>query len=296
MNMSAKLNVDVNVNGGMDLEAFGGKVVLSDDDIHERIIDAVIDQRLLPGTKLVEDKLGHAFGVSHTRIRQVLIRLAHEQVVTLEPNKGATVAQPSVDDAREVFEARALIEGVLVQRFIERATPEDFDELVECIEAEEEARREGDQAAALRLSGRFHLLIAEVAAHETYARMLKKLISRTSLILMSYAPTERARPVMGNAPVRWVDACMCDAHRGVLTALRSARGMSTGWGQPVDERPVAQRIEDAAARMREHLNDIESGLCFNLPSPVEQDMHELFPGALDTTRRVMRGALRAAQA
>jgi len=46
MNMSAKLNVDVNVNGGMDLEAFGGKVVLSDDDIHERIIDAVIDQRL----------------------------------------------------------------------------------------------------------------------------------------------------------------------------------------------------------------------------------------------------------
>jgi DNA-binding GntR family transcriptional regulator len=278
----------------MDLEHFGGKVVLSDDDIHERIVDAVIDQRLLPGTKLVEDKLGQAFGVSRTRIRQVLIRLAHEQVVTLEPNKGATVAQPSVEDAREVFEARALIEGVLVQRFIERATQEDFDTLVECIEAEEEARREGDQAGALRLSGRFHLLIAEVAAHQTYARMLKKLISRTSLILMSYAPTERVRPIMGNAPARWVDACLCDAHRGVLTALRSARGMSTAWGQPVDERPVSLRIEKAAASMRDHLNDIESGLCFNLPTQVEQDMRELFPSHADASRREVRGMARAA--
>jgi hypothetical protein len=168
--------------------------------------------------------------------------------------------------------------------------------LVECIEAEEEARREGDQAAALRLSGRFHLLIAEVAAHKTYALMLKKLISRTSLILMSYAPAERVRPVMGNAPARWVDACLCDAHRGVLTALRSARGMGTAWGQAVDERPVAQRIEEAAAQMREHLNDIESSLCFNLPSPVEQDMRELFPASLDATRRVVRGTPRSAHA
>ncbi len=273
----------------MDLDNFDGKVVLSDDDIHERIIDAVIDQRLLPGTKLVEDKLGQVFGVSRTRIRQVLIRLAHEQVVTVELNKGATVAQPTVEDAREVFEARTLIEGVLVQRFIERAAPADYESLVDCIEAEEEARREGDQAGALRLSGRFHLLIAEVAAHQTYARMLKKLISRTSLILMSYAPTERVRPVMGLAPVRWVDACLCDAHRGVLTALRSAAGLPLSWGQLRDDRPTAQRIETAAARMREHLVEIESGLCFNLPEPAQVDMREVFPlGSLRLGGGVMR--------
>ena len=69
---------------------------LSDEDIHQRMIEAIVDQRLLPGTKLVEDKLGQAFGVSRTRIRQVLIRLAQEQVVTILPNKGASVAQPSV--------------------------------------------------------------------------------------------------------------------------------------------------------------------------------------------------------
>lgn len=241
---------------------------LSDDEIYERIIDAVIDQRLLPGTRLGEDKLGQVFGVSRTRIRQVLIRLAHEQVVTLEANKGATVAQPSVADAREVFEARALIEAVLLQRFMERATPADMQALADCIEAEEEARREADQADALRLSGRFHLLIAEVAQHQTFARMLKKLISRTSLILMSYAPTERSRQPAGasQTPARWVDACRCDAHRGVLTALRAR--------EPV---ALQARIDHAAELMRLHLGDIEAGLCFNQPTDaLSDDMAELF--------------------
>jgi DNA-binding GntR family transcriptional regulator len=228
---------------------------LSDDDIHERIIDAVIDQRLLPGTKLVEDKLGQAFGVSRTRIRQVLVRLAHEEVVTMAPNKGATVAHPTVADAREVFEARSLIEGVLVQRFVERATPDDVQRLADCIDAEEEARRRGDLAAALRLSGRFHLLIAEVAQHRTFHRLLKKLISRTSLILMSYAPAERVRPSLGDAPLRWVNACRCDAHRQVLAALRGA--------QLADPDSVQAAVTD----MREHLGAIEAGLCFNLPAP-----------------------------
>ncbi len=248
---------------------------LSDDEIYERIIDAVIDQRLLPGTRLGEDKLGQVFGVSRTRIRQVLIRLAHEQVVTLEANKGATVAQPSVADAREVFEARALIEAVLLQRFMERATPQDMQALADCIEAEEEARREADQADALRLSGRFHLLIAEVAQHQTFARMLKKLISRTSLILMSYAPTERTRLPASQTPARWVDACRCDAHRSVLTALRAR-----------EPAPLQARIDNAAELMRLHLCDIEAGLCFNQPETLSDDMAELF--GLDRAARLAR--------
>ena len=242
---------------------------LSDDDIHQRVIEAIIDQRLLPGTKLVEDKLGQAFGVSRTRVRQVLVRLAQEQVVTVEPHKGATVAQPSVEDAREVFEARAVVEAVLVRRFIERAQPADFEALNDCIEAEEEARREGDQAAALRLSGRFHLMIAEVAGHQTFARMLAMLISRTSLILMSYAPLERSiagRSLAAQAPARWVDSCRCNAHRGVLAALRQAR----------DGASLTSLMADAEHRMREHLADIEAGLCFNLPEPTTADMTELF--------------------
>ena len=264
----------------MDDPTRDGGTPPSDDEIHQRFIEAIIDQRLLPGTKLVEDKLGQAFGVSRTRVRQVLIRLAQEQVVTLEPNKGATVAQPSIEDAREVFEARALVEAVLVGRFVERATPADLRALEACIEAEEEARREGDQAAALRLSGRFHLMIAEVAGHQTFARMLAMLISRTSLILMSYAPLARSeRQAFAAVPARWVDACRCNAHRGVLTALRAARRPGAGLSD------VATWLGESQQRMREHLADMEAGLCFNLPESASADMVDLFSAPGPGTRR-----------
>lgn len=241
-----------------------GLTMLSDDDIHERLIEAVIDQRLLPGTRLAEDKLGQVFGVPRTRIHQILIRLAREQVVTLDPRQGATVAQPTMEDAREVFEARALIEAVLVKRFMERATPGDLAALTECIEAEEEARREADQADALRLSVRFHLLIAGGAQHQTFTRMLKKLMSRTSLILMSYAPAERASAWTNPTSVRWVEACRCDGHRGLLAALRAREPLR-----------LEDRITHAAELMRAHLAQIEEGLCFNQPEMSCRDVADL---------------------
>jgi DNA-binding GntR family transcriptional regulator len=61
---------------------------LSDQAIYERMVSAILDHQLPPGTKLVEDRLAAAFGVSRTRIRPVLVRLANEKVVTLTPNRG----------------------------------------------------------------------------------------------------------------------------------------------------------------------------------------------------------------
>ena len=117
---------------------------LTDADMYERVISAILDHRLPPGTKLVEDKLASAFGVSRTRIRPVLVRLANEQVVTLTPNRGATIAQPTEQEAREVFQVRRLIEPSLVELFIARATDDDMQRLKTCINDEEAARKAGD--------------------------------------------------------------------------------------------------------------------------------------------------------
>ena len=76
------------------------------DTIHARIYDAIVEQRLPPGTKLGEETLCEIFGVSRTMIRRVLQRLASEHVVEARPHRGAFVARPSVEEAREVFEAR----------------------------------------------------------------------------------------------------------------------------------------------------------------------------------------------
>ena len=86
-------------------------VALTENEIYERMVATILDHRLPPGTKLIEEKLASAFGVSRTRVRPVLVRLANEQVVTLTPNRGAMVAQPTEAEAREVFEVRRLIKS-----------------------------------------------------------------------------------------------------------------------------------------------------------------------------------------
>ncbi|EPN68539.1 GntR family transcriptional regulator, partial [Pseudomonas syringae pv. actinidiae ICMP 19101] len=83
-----------------------GRSVTQDDIVYEHIFDAILEQRLAPGTKLSEEALGEIFGVSRTIIRRALSRLGHEGVVLLRPNRGAVVASPSVEEARQVFFAR----------------------------------------------------------------------------------------------------------------------------------------------------------------------------------------------
>ena len=83
-----------------------------DDVVYEHIFDAILEQRLAPGTKLSEEALGEIFGVSRTIIRRALLRLSHEQVVSIRPNRGAVVAAPSVEEARQIFAARRPQPGV----------------------------------------------------------------------------------------------------------------------------------------------------------------------------------------
>src|SRR5215208_6073563 len=88
-------------------EAIGkhGAVERSVDVIFQRILGAILEHRLPPGTKLGEEKLAAVFGVSRTQVRQALARLTHDRIVTLIANRGAFVSSPTVDEAREVFEA-----------------------------------------------------------------------------------------------------------------------------------------------------------------------------------------------
>jgi len=228
--------------------------VLTENDIYERVVAPILDHRLPPGTKLTEEKLASAFGVSRTRIRPVLVRLANEQVVTLTPNRGATVTQPTEKEAREVFEVRRMIESTLVECFIQRATEEDVSMLARCISDEESARAAGDTRRAVRMSGEFHLHIARIADHQTLGRILRELVSRTSLILMAYGEPEGS--ARGDA-----SACSCRDHRALLGAIRL-------------------RDPRAATRlMQEHLTHIESQLNFTVPEEGSPDLLTLFGSA-----------------
>ncbi|MDY0743809.1 GntR family transcriptional regulator [Paucibacter sp. R3-3] len=220
-----------------------------EDEIYERMVDTIRNHRLPPGTKLVEDRLATAFGVSRTRIRPVLVRLANERIVTMALNRGASVAQPDEAEAREVFEVRRLIEPTLLARFVERARPADIAQLARCIADEEAARAAGDLRRAVRCSGDFHLLIAAASGQQTLDRILRELVSRTSLVLMAFASRPQA------------EGCGCTAHRALLAAIRL-------------------RDAEAAGRlMLEHLAQLEAQLQFTPEEPAAPDLLALFAGA-----------------
>src|SRR5689334_10284023 len=120
------------------------------DTIYARVLEAIMEHRIAPGRKLVEDKLAEVFGVSRTIIRQTLARLAHESIVTLVPNRGAFVTSPTVEEAKEVFELRRLVEPTLARRLAANGTAEQFAALRATIAREAAARDANDRHAVIR--------------------------------------------------------------------------------------------------------------------------------------------------
>ena len=217
------------------------------DEIYEKIYAAILEHRLLPGTKLVEERLAEIFSVSRARVREVLARLAHEQIVELIPQRGAYVAKPSIEQAMDIFEARRLIEPAVLRRLIETLTPERVARLRQHQALEQDARRRDDKRAVVRLSGEFHTLLAEQAGNSALARQMRELSTLTCLIIVLYdAPT--------------ASTCLADDHSEIIEA-------------------VAHRdVEKAQALMLEHLEHIESNLTLE-PTSDEVDLAAIFKQA-----------------
>jgi len=213
-------------------------------DVHERIWSAIMDHSLPPETRLVETELCEIFGLGRTRLRQVLQKLAHERVVTLMRNRGAMVSKPSVREAREVFAARRVIEANIVETFIKTATRKDIKHVQDHLAREEEAWRDNDRRAILKLSGEFHLLLAESTNNSILLEFLRDLISRSSLIIAVYqAP--------GASP------CPPDAHRELTATL--------------------ERRERAAIKlMIQHLDHLFSDLMLEERNETRVDLRSVF--------------------
>jgi DNA-binding GntR family transcriptional regulator len=173
---------------------------------------AIHEHRLSPGTKLGEDDLGEIYGVSRTVVRAALQRLAHDRLVELKRNRGAFVAQPSIREAHEVFEARSLVEPRTARSAAERTTPEDIEALQRHIDAEHDATRAGDAGRALYQSGLFHLEIARIANQATIEAFINQLIARSSLIIALYWQRRNA-------------LCESHAHHELLKAMADHDGV-----------------------------------------------------------------------
>lgn len=177
-------------------------------EIYNRLWMSIAERKLRPGTRLKEEQLAEIFSASRARVRHALTALERDGLVTLVPHRGAFVAQPSIDEARDIFFARRIIEAPLAARLCEIATPAVLDRLQAHVDQERQARQQGDTRAAIRLSGGFHLLIGEVAGSPYLGEVLRDLVSRTSLIVAMYQSRSQAD-------------CGPDEHAEIVAAIRT---------------------------------------------------------------------------
>ena len=175
--------------------------------IVDRITKAVLEQRLPLGAKLAEEKLCSIFGVSRTKVRQALNRLAQNKLVTLRPRRGAFVTQPSPREAQQVFDTRRVVEREIVGRFAASASEQHFAQLAAHIATEQRAINAGNVPLRNRLLGIFHVKIAEFAGNDVLAQILTQLVSRSSLVTLLFQSNRSA-------------LCSSDEHAEVLAALR----------------------------------------------------------------------------
>lgn len=219
--------------------------VATPEETYERIFSAIVEHRLAPGAQLVEEKLAAALGASRARIRQVLARLAHEGIVTLLPNRGAFVAEPTIEQTRDLFELRRLIEPPMVQQVAKAADRAALTRLRAHLSAEVIARRADDRRALVRLSGEFHLLLAELHGNALLLKTLRELESITSIAIHLY-----------DAPA--MPACRGDDHADIVAAIEARDGAK------------------AARLMLHHLTEVEACLRLEMRPAVPLDLHEVF--------------------
>ena len=160
--------------------------------IAEAITTAIIERRLMPGTKLTEQKIADIFKVSRTIVRQALNQLSRDHLVTLEPARGAFVSMPSVQEARQVFEVRAMVETAMVRQLCAAITDVQIAQLRQHLQAEQDAVNRTDVSGRTRLLADFHVLLARMLGNEVLAQWLADLLSRSSLISLMYQSSHSA--------------------------------------------------------------------------------------------------------
>ena len=197
---------------------------------------AIVEHRLQPGAKLAEQKLADHFGVSRTLVRQALLQLSQHQLIRLEPARGAFVAAPSVQEARQVFAVRRMLELEMTREFVRCVNPAKIKILRAHIAQEQEALAAKDAPSRTELLGDFHVRMAELMGNEVLAQLLGQLISRCSLITLMYQSDHAAEHSH-------------DEHTEIVNAM------------------AAKDENKAVALMLDHLVNVEAGLLFDRQVP-----------------------------
>ena len=197
--------------------------------IEAAILAGVFAHRIRPGQRLGEAELATLFGVSRTGVREAMKGLEARRIVEVRPRRGWFVVEPSSDEAREVFDARRVLETGLLRTLSAPLPPSALDAVRDHLRQETEALAAGDRPLLICLMGDFHIRLAELARNGVVTAITRDLTARTILISTLYQSQEHA-------------AGSHAGHRRIFEAL------------------VSGDHEEAARLATAHLDEVEAGL------------------------------------
>jgi DNA-binding GntR family transcriptional regulator len=206
-------------------------LVVNSKDIADRIVEAILAQKLMPGARLGEQALSMLFDCSRTLVREALMQLAARGIVQVSSRRGWFVVQPSKTEARDAFEARKVIETGLIRSAgtMDKAT---LKRLKQHIQQEKTALKQDDVGRRSFLLGDFHVCLAECLGNQLLADTLRDFTARTTLIAMLYQSSHDA-------------VKSCQEHIEIVQALESG------------DKETAERL------MAEHIGQVQSALQIN---------------------------------
>lgn len=219
--------------------------------VYEALYRAILERRLAPSTRLSKETLGQIFSVSTSAVQRALTRLAEEGAVELAPNQVASITRPNERSARELLDARLMIETQVIRLLDKRLAQQQLDTLHAILEHQRCCLASGDHAGLIDQANRFHLRLAELAGNPWLLDFLARLLPRAALSIS----LSRSRAY---------NEASCNELQTVLDAL--AEG-DTGQAEEL---------------MSQHLNGLFDRLHFT-PPPTE-DLRAAFQGRLDQVR------------
>lgn len=213
--------------------------------IREALMKAIVEHQLPPGSKLPEEALAEAFGISRTGIRKVLTRLATVQMVNMTPKRGAFVASPDEQESRNIFHTRSLVELANLQDVATRIRPADVRELSDIMAQEHKAHHQRDAAAAIRYSAMFHIRLHAVAGNPVVSEIITNLTLRSSLVIAAWGS-------------QWQQGCRDSEHHQLLAALQE------------------KNLPLLSSLLQQHFDNIVSSLNFSSRKTPPPDFRKLF--------------------
>ncbi len=146
---------------------------------YEYLKRQIVRGELLPGAIISEKELISELGISRTPIREAIQRLAEERLLLVMPSRGTIVSYISVDDVRQIYEARKLIEPYVAKQAALHADAERIMEFRRIFDGQTDYHPQDNDWDC-----EFHMYLAECSGNQFLRRQVEELMTQSMRIRM----------------------------------------------------------------------------------------------------------------